>query len=269
MSIQATTPLKFYVAAQLSKNGAGNFNISYQTSGDTPPAGFNIGITNAGLVQVTLPSLGGFGSASINYALNAPAVGVTLPISIQSTQVVGDTNPIGTLLDFAGSTAPTGYMMCDGRSLSTSGENAGLFAVIGYSYGGSGANFNIPDFRGRFARYNDDMGTGAAGRDIASRNADKSQGQATARPTTGYTGTISGTAALAGSHSHSFTAYDDERFPSTTAVGGATGNAQTITTSTEPSHTHSVSGTCAITGGGDAETRPINVSCNKIIKFRY
>lgn len=57
--------------------------------------------------------------------------------------------PTGTVLDFAGSTAPTGFVLCNGASLATTGTYAALFAVIGYTYGGSGATFNVPDLRGR------------------------------------------------------------------------------------------------------------------------
>jgi microcystin-dependent protein len=60
----------------------------------------------------------------------------------------GELVPIGAILPFAGSTAPTGYKLCDGASYSTTTE-AALFAVIGYAYGGSGANFNVPDTRGK------------------------------------------------------------------------------------------------------------------------
>lgn len=89
ISITATTPLRFYVAAQFSKNGAANnFNVSYQVSGDTPPTGFSVTATAAGLLQVTLPSVTGFASASINYALNAPAVGTSFPLSVQSSSIV-------------------------------------------------------------------------------------------------------------------------------------------------------------------------------------
>jgi hypothetical protein len=89
VSITATTPLRFYVAAQFSKNGAANnFNVSYQVSGDTPPAGFVVTATAAGLLQVTLPSIAGFASASINYALNAPAIGTSFPLSVQSSSIV-------------------------------------------------------------------------------------------------------------------------------------------------------------------------------------
>jgi microcystin-dependent protein len=50
-------------------------------------------------------------------------------------------------------TSLAGYLLCDGTSYSTT-TYAKLFAVIGYNYGGSGASFNVPDFRGMFLRGN-------------------------------------------------------------------------------------------------------------------
>jgi microcystin-dependent protein len=46
--------------------------------------------------------------------------------------------------------APAGWVLCDGTSYSTGGIYAALFGVIGYTYGGSGASFRVPDLRGRF-----------------------------------------------------------------------------------------------------------------------
>ena len=76
-----------------------------------------------------------------------PAVDTVLTnrVSTVETQVV----PTGSLFPFAGAASPTGYALCDGASVSTSGTYAGLFAVIGYTYGGSGASFNLPDLRTR------------------------------------------------------------------------------------------------------------------------
>ena len=56
--------------------------------------------------------------------------------------------PIGTLLIFSSNNAPPGYLLCDGRSLSTT-LYPELFAVLNYSYGGGGNNFNLPDLRSR------------------------------------------------------------------------------------------------------------------------
>lgn len=97
VSIVNTTPansLRFYVAAQFSKNGAANnFNVSYQVSGDTVPAGFVVTATAAGLLQIQLATsaITGFASASINYALNAPAVGTTFPLSVDAASVASGT----------------------------------------------------------------------------------------------------------------------------------------------------------------------------------
>lgn len=41
-----------------------------------------------------------------------------------------------------------GWMLCNGRSLSTTTYNL-LFQVLGYTFGGSGATFNLPDPRGK------------------------------------------------------------------------------------------------------------------------
>lgn len=78
---------KFYISIQFAKNGQGtDYNVSYQTAGDTPPAGFSVGYA-ANNVNITLPNISGFQASSINFALNAPAVGATLPLSIDSSIV--------------------------------------------------------------------------------------------------------------------------------------------------------------------------------------
>jgi hypothetical protein len=41
---------------------------------------------------------------------------------------------------------PTNYLICNGQSLLVS-EYTKLYNIIGYNYGGSGLNFNLPDFR--------------------------------------------------------------------------------------------------------------------------
>ena len=70
--------------------------------------------------------------------------------------------PAGSVIPYAGSSAPTGFLLCDGSSVSQS-TYADLFAVIGTTYGGSGSNFNLPDLRGRVVAGQDNMGGSAAG----------------------------------------------------------------------------------------------------------
>lgn len=71
----------------------------------------------------------------------------------------------GTVLPFAGSTAPTGWLLCFGQAVSRT-TYANLFAVIGTTYGaGNGTTtFNLPDLRGRVPAGKDDMGGSAASR---------------------------------------------------------------------------------------------------------
>ena len=56
--------------------------------------------------------------------------------------------PAGTIIQSAATTIPGGWLFCDGSSLSVL-EYQSLFNAIGYTYGGSGNNFIIPDTRGR------------------------------------------------------------------------------------------------------------------------
>lgn len=73
--------------------------------------------------------------------------------------------PSGVVLPYAGSTAPTGYLLCYGQAVSRT-TYANLFAAIGTTYGsGDGSTtFNLPDLRGRFPLGKDNMGGSAAGR---------------------------------------------------------------------------------------------------------
>lgn len=52
--------------------------------------------------------------------------------------------PVGLIHPFASSLIPDGYLLCDGSSLLTT-DYPELFAVIGYSFGGSGTAFSLPD----------------------------------------------------------------------------------------------------------------------------
>ncbi|WP_417805288.1 phage tail protein [Thalassospira lucentensis] len=62
----------------------------------------------------------------------------------------GGSVPVATILPFAGTSAPDGFMLCDGAELLAS-ENADLFSAIGTTYGTGQApgSFKLPDLRGR------------------------------------------------------------------------------------------------------------------------
>lgn len=61
-------------------------------------------------------------------------------------------SPSGSMLAFGGTSAPAGWLLCDGTSYLRASQSA-LFAVIGTAYGAAdGTHFNVPDLRGRFIR---------------------------------------------------------------------------------------------------------------------
>ena len=75
---------------------------------------------------------------------------------------VGDLGvPVGTILPFAGSAAPYGYLLCDGSEQETA-KYLTLYNVIGTTYGTpfrgqAGLTFVLPDMRGRFPLGKHDM----------------------------------------------------------------------------------------------------------------
>jgi microcystin-dependent protein len=71
----------------------------------------------------------------------------------------------GMLMPYAGSSAPTGWLLCYGQAVSRTTYSS-LFSAIGSTYGsGDGSTtFNVPDFRGRIAAGQDNMGGSAASR---------------------------------------------------------------------------------------------------------
>lgn len=57
--------------------------------------------------------------------------------------------PIGAIKAFAGTSAPNGYLLCDGASLLRT-DYQKLFDVIGVAFGSvDGTHFNVPDTKGR------------------------------------------------------------------------------------------------------------------------
>jgi microcystin-dependent protein len=64
--------------------------------------------------------------------------------------------PAGVMMDFAGGTAPAGWLLCDG-TLYLRTDYPRLAAVLGTTWGGDAAHFNVPNMQGRVG-----VGTGTA-----------------------------------------------------------------------------------------------------------
>jgi len=160
--------------------------------------------------------------------------------------------PAGVISQFAGTTPPIGYLLCEGQSLSASAY-PDLFATIGYAYGGSGSSFNIPNLKGRIP----------VGRDSAQTEFDalaETGGAKThtltiaempshTHTTPNHSHTFSATTSTAGNHSHVL--------QDSVAEGSPTGGGWTVFTGIRRNsgwgdtryvdaagnHTHTLSGT--------------------------
>jgi microcystin-dependent protein len=147
-------------------------------------------------------------------------------------------------MPFAGSSAPSGWLLCDGSAVSRT-TYAALFAVIGTIYGaGNGSTtFNLPDLRGRVVAGVDNMGGTAANRltsggsGISGTTLGASGGAETHTLTTAqmpsHTHGVSDSGHLHSSHSHSSTNmpvavnYKTTQPVLTSTTGGNTGSATT------------------------------------------
>jgi len=72
-----------------------------------------------------------------------PLVGLKATVRVYDTDL-----PIGAMVPFGSLTPPSEFLLCDGTSYPTA-TYPELFAVLGYSYGGGGANFLVPNLKGR------------------------------------------------------------------------------------------------------------------------
>lgn len=95
----------------------------------------------------------------------------------QYVDSVSGAAPLGTIVATARSTAPSGWLLCDGSAVSRA-TYADLFTAIGTTFGeGDGTTtFNLPDLRGRFLR-GVDLGAGRDP-DVSTRSAMGSGGNA-------------------------------------------------------------------------------------------
>lgn len=162
--------------------------------------------------------------------------------------------PTGVINPFAGTTAPTGWLACDGSAVSRA-TYAALYSVIGDAYGeGDGSTtFNLPDLRGRFLRGVD----GATGRDpnAATRTASNTGGN-----TGDNVGSVQADAMQGHWHNLNTTASalaSGGSFSRLNPAGSADNNV------VRDPVTDGVNGTPRTS----SETRPINVYVNFIIKI--
>ena len=158
----------------------------------------------------------------------------------------GTDMPSGIILPFAGSTVPSGYLLCDGSEVSRT-TYSNLFATLSVSWGsGNGTTtFNLPDLRGRFMRGVD--GTAGNDPDAASRTAINVGGNVG-----NNVGSLQGDALKFHAHNLPYSSTPSgASLLEVTKTGPASGKTNYYT---EPT-------------GDSSESRPKNVNVNYIIKF--
>lgn len=158
--------------------------------------------------------------------------------------------PVGTLVEYAGSTAPDKWLFCYGQAIDRS-DYADLFTLIGTTFGvGDGSTtFNIPDCRGRAVAGKDDMGGTSANRLTSPLNGDTlgaAGGDEGHALTAAQVPVLTGSSSTNGAHTHSVTNGTNIVFFEGVGDGvfGGTGalsaNDNNISISSAGSHSHDV-----------------------------
>ena len=157
-----------------------DFNVTTDTLGHVTDANATVATRN-----LTLGNLGYTGATNANYitnnnqltngagylnsssSLSSSNLSGALP-AVDGSALTGIAGvPAGVVVYHAANIAPTGFLKANGASLSTT-TYADLFAVIGYTFGGSGGSFSVPDLRGEFLRAWDDSRGIDSGRSFGS-----------------------------------------------------------------------------------------------------
>jgi len=227
-----------------------------------------------------------------NKRLNSPKINENVVLTATATQInnlVGITSnvqtqlntntPVGMISIHAGSSAPTGWLLCDGTSYASASYTT-LFSVIGQTFGGSGSNFQVPNLKGKVVVGIDSAQAsfdtrGESGGAMTHQHAASNSGTTSVAhnhaidpPNTGSSG--------AGDHGHNLTAhshYDDHSHyadhshsvnpgPTSTSsdshahnVGGSTGTgvaSGSVKFAAPNGHTHSV--------GSDSHSHTVNIA---------
>lgn len=146
------------LTASLARDGQGGMTAVLPLSAD----GFSYSVdpdTGMSRTGTNTQAITAGGTNIITVSPTAATVNGDLNVTGVITKSGNPIIPVGAVFAFAGASAPTGFLICDGSSLLRASFTA-LFALIGTAYGAAdGSHFNVPDLRGR-APTGKDGGTG-------------------------------------------------------------------------------------------------------------
>lgn len=160
-------------------------------------------------------------------------------------QYVDNYTPAGAIIAFGATSAPSGWLPCDGSAVSRT-TYARLFAAIGTTWGsGDGsATFNVPDLRGYFLRGSGTNGDGSSGPSLGVKQSDDFKSHTHTATQASHTHTVSSATSTGGTDLQGGTGYNR--------------NVSATTSSAQPAIT--------VDATGGTETRPKNIGVNYIIK---
>ena len=173
-------------------------------------------------------------------------------------------SPSGSLTAFAGATAPTGWLICDGDQYPQA-SYASLYAIIGNTYntGGETAGyFRVPNIKGRVivGRDASDSDFNVLGETSGAKTHTLTESE---MPSHDHTGFISG-----GSHSHSMNTGAALTLGAGNSLFANSGNPPVTSagsTGTSPSHSHTLTINNAGSGNAHNNLQPY-IALNWIIK---
>lgn len=175
-----------------------------------------------------------------------------------ATVVQNALSPVGTIVAYGGSSAPTGWLLCDGSTFS-----ATTYSSLNTVLGGN----TLPDLRARVPMGKAASGTGSTllgtggNRKIASNHLpihqhtiDHDHASFDTASAGTHTHTYSGTVSSVGDHVHNWSVDGVQTYFGTDYYGFAGGGGSTFQTAGAGGHDHTFSGTTTSTGSGHAHS---------------
>lgn len=208
----------------------GAIAVPTQGAGDSSPNAASTAFVNS--TPLTLAS--GSTAATQSAGDNSTKVANT---AFVATAVTSITSLTGAIIMWTRSTAPSGYLECNGSAISRT-TFAALFAICGTTFGsGDGSTtFNIPDMRGYFPRGWANSGSIDSGRGFGTTQSD------------------------------AFAAHTHQAWEQLTSASGSLNGAATTAANTAKTGTASTNANFVTAATGGSETRPINLALMFIIK---
>ena len=187
------------------------------------------------------------GTYTTNLELYKPTVGENGwgTLVNENCQKIDAALPVtGTVQMYAGSSAPSGWLICNGQAVSRT-VYAALYAVIGTTYGaGDGSTtFNVPNLVNKTVRGSNSLGK-TGGADTVTLTT------ANLPAHTHGVGTL--TTNNTGAHTHNIRTEGTDSHGNNSVAGGYYNPDMTRKTESAGAHTHTISGATASVGSGSA-----------------